>query len=102
MFQSRNDNSQFVSKPFVNFWHQNPCIFYHEDSKTHEQCFDKWKELALRFQLHQTIDKEMQDRIDKEKHEWREILHSVVKVIEFLCKQNLLLRCHCEDTNSRN
>ena len=27
LFQSRNDNSQFVSKPFVNFWHLNPCIF---------------------------------------------------------------------------
>ena len=25
--QARNDNSQFVSKPFVNFWHLNPCIF---------------------------------------------------------------------------
>ena len=25
--QARNDNSQFVSKPFVNFWYLNPCIF---------------------------------------------------------------------------
>ena len=29
LFQSRNDNSQFVSKPFVNFWHLNPCILNH-------------------------------------------------------------------------
>ena len=31
LFQSRNDNSQFVSKLFVNFWHLNPCIFNHQN-----------------------------------------------------------------------
>ena len=102
LFQSRNDNSQFVSKPFVNFWHLNPCIFNHENSKIHKQCFDKWKEIALKFQLHQTIDKEMQDLIDKEKNKWREILHSVVEVIEFLCNQSLPLHGHRKDSNSRN
>ena len=102
LFQSRNDNSQFVSKPFINFWHQSPCIFNHENSKIHKQYFDKWKELVLRFQLHQTIDKEMQGLMDKEKHKWREILHSVVEVIKFLCKQNLPLRGHREDSNSKN
>ena len=102
MFQSKNDNSQFVSTPFVNFCHLNSCIFNHENSKIHKQCFDKWKELALRLQLCQTIDKEMQDLMDKEKNKWRETLHSVVEVIKFLCKQNLPLRGHREDSNSRN
>ena len=67
LFQSKNDNSQFVSTPFVNFCHLNPCIFNHENLKIHKQCFDKWKELALRLQLHQTIDKEMQNLMGKEK-----------------------------------
>ena len=44
----------------------------------------------------------MQDLMDKEKNKWREILHSVVEVIKFLCKQNLPLRGHHEDSNSRN
>ena len=102
LFQSRNDNSQFVSKPFINFWHRNPCVFNHENSKIHKQCFDKWKELALSLELHQTIDKKMQDLMDKEKNKWREILRSVVEVIKFLCKHNLPLRGHREDSNSRN
>ena len=102
MFQSRNDNSQFVSKPFVNFWHLNQCVFKPENSKIHNQCFDKWKELALRLQLQQKIDKEMQDLMDKQKNKGREIQHSVVEVIKFLCKQNLPLRGHREDPNSRN
>ena len=67
LFQSRNNNSQFVSKPFVNFWHLNSCIFNHENSKIHKQCFDKSKKLALKLKLHQTIDKEIQDLMDKEK-----------------------------------
>ena len=70
--------------------------------KIHKQCFDKWKELALRLELHQTIDKKMQDLMDKEKNKWREILRSVIEVIKFLCKQNLPLRGHREDSNSRN
>ena len=102
LFQSRNDNSQFVSKPFVNFWHLNPCIFDHENSKIHKQCFEKWKELSLILQFHQTIDKEMQDLMIKKKNKWRKILHSLVEVIKFLCKQNLPLRGHREDSNSRN
>ena len=44
----------------------------------------------------------MQDLMDKEKNKWREILHSVVEVIKFLCKLNLPLRGHHEDFDSRN
>ena len=43
----------------------------------------------------------MQDLMDKKKNKLREILHSVVEVIKFLCKQNLPLRCHREDSNSK-
>ena len=75
LFQSRNDNSQFVSKPFVNFWHLNQCIFNHKNSKIHKQLgFDKWKELVLRLQLHQTINKihqtilHLQNLMDNEKN----------------------------------
>ena len=42
LFQSRNGNSQFVSKPFVNFCPLNSCIFNYKNSKIHKQCFDKW------------------------------------------------------------
>ena len=44
----------------------------------------------------------MQDLMDKEKNKWKEILHRVVEVIKFLCKQNLPLRGHREDSNSGN
>ena len=46
LFQSRNDDSPFVFKTFVNFWHLNPCISSHENSKVHKQCFNKWNKLT--------------------------------------------------------
>ena len=102
LFQSRNDNSPFVFKPFVNYWHLNPCIYNHENSKVHKQCFDQWNELALRLQLHQTIDEEILNLVNEEKNRWKEILKSVVAVIKFLSKQNLPFRGHREDSDSRN
>ena len=42
----------------------------------------------------------MQDLMDKQKNKWREILYSVVEAIKFLCKQNLFLRGHREDSMS--
>ena len=80
LFQSRNDNSPFVFKPFIN----------------------KWNELAPRLQVYQTIDKEMQNLTNKEKNRWREILQSVVAGIKFLSKQNLPFHGHRKDSNSRN
>ena len=44
----------------------------------------------------------MQDFMGKEKMKLKEILHSVVEVIKFQCKQNLPLRGRREDSNSGN
>ena len=80
-------NDLFVTKYFNNFWHLNPRIFEHENSKIHKECIEKWKELAMRLQLQQTIDKNMQKQIDQERKKWKAILESVVGVILFLSKQ---------------
>ena len=71
LFQPRNDNSPFVFKPFVNYWHLNPCIYNDENAKVHQQCFDQWNELALRLQLHQTIDEEILNLVNEEKNRWK-------------------------------
>ena len=43
-------NDLFVTKCFNNFWHLNPRIFEHENSKIHKECIEKWKERAMRLQ----------------------------------------------------
>ena len=95
-------NALFVTKCFNNFWHLNPRIFEHENSKIHKECIEKWKDLAMRLQLQQTIDKNMQKHIDEERKKWKAILESVVDVLLFLSKQNLLFRGHREAFESNN
>ena len=60
-------NALFVTKCFNNFWHLNPRIFEHENFEIHKECIKKWKELAMRLQLQQTIEKNMQKHIDEER-----------------------------------
>ena len=95
-------NDLLVTKCFNNFWHLNPRIFEHENSKIYKECIEKWKELAMRLQLQQTIDKNMQKQIDQERKKWKAILKSVVDVILFLSKQNLPFRGHREAFESNN
>ena len=44
----------------------------------------------------------MQDLMGKQKDKWIEILHSVIEIIKYLRKQNLPLRSHRKNSNSRN
>ena len=85
-------NALFVTKCLNNFWHLNPRVFEHENSEIHKECIEKWKELAMRLQLQQTIDKNMQKHIGEERKKWKAILESVVDVILFQSKQNLPFR----------
>ena len=95
-------NALFVTKCFNNFWHLNPRVIEHENSKIHKECIEKLKELAMRLQLQRTIDNSMQKHIDEERKKWKAILENVVDVILFLSKQNLPLRGHCEAFESSN
>ena len=95
-------NALFVTKCFNKGWHLNPRIFEHEHSEIHKECIEKWKEFAMRLQLQQTVDKNMQKHIDKERKKWKAILESVVDVTLFLSKQNLPFRGHREAFESNN
>ena len=101
-FILRHGNALFFTKYFNNFWYLNPRIFEHKNSEIHKECKEKWKELAMRLQFQQTIDKNTQKYIDEERKKWKAILESVVDVILFLNKQNLPFRGHREAFESNN
>ena len=100
-FDWKND-FLFVSKPFNTFWHLNPCLFDHEDSKVHRLYFDKWYELTLRLHIHQTIDKGIHDIMDKERKKWRVIIRKIMGVIFFLSKQNLFFEAIVKSLTQKN
>ena len=88
--------SDFVIKGFKTWWKLNPKVVQHERSVEHHLAFDKWKEMAMRLDNGQTLDRSLQMEIDAEINKWVNVLNRIVDVILYLTKQNLSLRGHRE------
>ena len=101
LFLSANDLSPFVTKPFCHFWHLNPCLANHENSKMHTECFFKWSDLAVRLEINLTINNKINQAVNKERRKWKDILTSILAIV-YLSKQNLAFRGHDESYISKN
>ena len=49
----------------------------------------RWIELEKILQPNLTIDKVVQDLINKDREHWRQIFERIVSIVSFLCKNNL-------------
>ncbi|KAH9755303.1 hypothetical protein KPL71_015747 [Citrus sinensis] len=62
-----------------------------------------WVDLEARLSKRKTIDKEVQERIDKEKEHWQKVLIRIIAVVKNLAKNNLAFRGKnekiCEERN---
>ena len=77
----------------------------HETSNEHMQNMRRWIELERRLQKNLTIDKALQDQINKDGEHWRQVFVRIVSVVSFLCKNNLAFRGSTEkiyEENNRN
>ena len=50
---------------------------------------DKWIELEIRLRKKNTIDKDIQEQINKEKERWEKILVRIITIIKYFSKNNL-------------
>ncbi|XP_050916428.1 uncharacterized protein LOC127131554 [Lathyrus oleraceus] len=48
----------------------------------------KWIELEKRFRTKQTIDKYLQEQINREKEHWEKVLLRIIAIIKYLFKNN--------------
>ena len=74
----------------------------HETSNEHMQNMRRWIELERRLQKNLTIDKALQDQINKDREHWRQVFVRIVSVVSFLCKNNLAFRGSTEKIYEEN
>ena len=74
----------------------------HETSNGHMHNMRRWIELERRLEPSLTIDKAMQDLINKDKEHWREVFVRIVSIVSFLCKNNLAFRGNNEKIYEEN
>ncbi|XP_022880585.1 zinc finger MYM-type protein 1-like [Olea europaea var. sylvestris] len=69
-----------------------------EKLRTHEVSYDhitnlsRWIEMEIRFQKEQTIDKSVQEQINKDREHWRQVLLRIISMVRTLAENNLAFR----------
>ena len=98
--KEQETQSAFTRAGFQKWWKLNPKVVEHEKSREHHLAFDKWKELEMRLNMGETLDKNHLERMESERKKWIDILHRIMDIILFLARQNLALRGHRESLDA--
>ena len=64
----------------------------HETNHEHIINMTKWIELEKRLTTKQTIDKHIQEQINKEKEHWEKFILRIIAIVKYLSKNNLSFR----------
>ncbi|ESQ51629.1 hypothetical protein EUTSA_v10017956mg [Eutrema salsugineum] len=90
---SKDDNaSQLASKGLKDWKNILGSLNRHETSYSHVLCMSQWMELDMRLNKNQTIDKHVQDELNKERSHWKDVLLRIFSLVKTLAKQNLAFR----------
>ncbi|KAK2656538.1 hypothetical protein Ddye_009590 [Dipteronia dyeriana] len=89
LFKSTNTNSLLAHEGFNNWKHLSQRLREHENSIEHITNMSTWIDLQIILKKNETIDKNIQEQITKEKNRWKEVLVRIIVVVKYLAKHNL-------------
>jgi hypothetical protein len=64
----------------------------HEGIVEHKISMNSWNELRTRLSKQETIDKELQEQIKKEKEHMKQVLFRLIAIVKFLSKRSMAFR----------
>ena len=102
LFGRDQEVNQLSSKGFNDWKNVRLRLSQHETSHHHLVCMSQWMELELRLRKKQTIDKCLQEEINKERNHWREVLLRIFSLVTTLAKQNIAFRGTNEKLGQKN
>jgi hypothetical protein len=88
LFNSENCKSSLGYDEFGYWKHIIERLKEHEASLEHITSMKSWNELKVRLSKHETIDKEFQHKITKDKEHMMQVLLRIIDVVKFLVKWN--------------
>ncbi|XP_028055972.1 zinc finger MYM-type protein 1-like [Camellia sinensis] len=92
LFKQEGNKTQLATKGFKDWRNIGERLKGHESGNEHITCMSKWIELEERLGKHQTINKSMQEQVNKEKEHLRRVLLMIIAVVKTLAKNNLPFR----------
>ncbi|XP_028068330.1 zinc finger MYM-type protein 5-like [Camellia sinensis] len=92
LFKEDGNKTQLATNGFKDWKNLGHRLRSHETSNEHMTCMSKWIELEKRLQKNETIDKGVQEQINREREHWRKVLLRIIAAVRTLAKNNLAFR----------